>query len=201
MLRVSFKSYLKTASALTAFALITLSTGKAFAVHTLNKEKSALNFISIKNEHIAESHTFDQYSGSLSKDGKLSITIDLSSVNTLIPIRNERMQKMLFDVANYKEATFTAMVSKDLLKLKAGQARTASVAGEITIKGATVPVNFDIAVVGLEKGGLRASTVKPTLLSTSSFGLDGGIDALKTVAMLNSISKTVPLTFDVVFEQ
>jgi hypothetical protein len=32
----------------------------------LNKEESQVNFISVKNEHIAESHSFDDFSGTLS---------------------------------------------------------------------------------------------------------------------------------------
>lgn len=181
-------------------SLLALST-QSFAKHTLNQEKSALNFISIKNEHIAESHTFDRYSGTLSKDGQLNITIDLSSVNTIIPIRNERMQKMLFDVTNFSQATLSATIAQDLISLAPGATTTSSITGVITIKEKSVPVTFDVSVVGLKDGGLRASTIKPAVLSTSSFGLDDGIAALQAVAMLNSISKTVPLTFDVVFEK
>lgn len=190
----------KTSASLLCLSLLAFST-QGLANHTLNQEKSALNFISIKNEHIAESHTFDRYSGSLSKDGQLNITIDLTSVNTIIPIRNERMQKMLFDVANFSQATLNASVSKDLLTLAPGETTTSSITAVISIKGKAVPVTFEVAIVGLKDGGLRASTIKPTVLSTSSFGLDEGVAALQAVAMLNSISKTVPLTFDVVFEK
>lgn len=197
---LSMSLFKKTSASLLCLSLLAFST-QGLANHTLNQEKSALNFISIKNEHIAESHTFDRYSGSLSKDGQLNITIDLTSVNTIIPIRNERMQKMLFDVANFSQATLNASVSKDLLTLAPGETTTSSITAVVTIKGKAVPVTFEVAIVGLKDGGLRASTIKPAVLSTSSFGLDEGVAALQAVAMLNSISKTVPLTFDVVFEQ
>ncbi|MDT0595191.1 YceI family protein [Glaciecola petra] len=193
-------SFKKASAYLLCLSLLALST-QGLATHTLNQEKSALNFISIKNEHIAESHTFDRYSGTLSADGQLSISIDLSSVNTIIPIRNERMQKMLFDVANFSKATLSAKIDKEFLSLSQGETATGSVAGTLIIKDQAVPVSFEVSVVGLTNGGLRASTIKPTLLNTSSLGLDEGVAALQAIAKLNSISKTVPLSFDVVFEK
>jgi polyisoprenoid-binding protein YceI len=166
----------------------------------LDKSQSQVNFISIKNEHFAETHSFDKFGGTLNADGKLSISIDLSSVNTLIPIRNERMQKMLFDVANFSTATFTASVDTSLLKLVAGQQKQVSIDGTLNISGTAVPTTFHVLIVGLGDGKLSATTTKPTVLSASSFNLDAGISALQEIAMLQSISKTVPLSFSVVFE-
>ncbi len=172
----------------------------SFADLNLNKDKSQLNFISIKNEHVAESHTFDSFSGSLSDEGALTIAIDIDSVNTIIPIRNERMRKMLFDAANYQQAVFNANIDKQLLKLAEGTSQTVSVNGSLKIKDVSAPVTFDVAITALENGQFRATTVKPTLINASSFQLDAGIAALKEIAMLNSISTTVPLTFSVIFE-
>jgi polyisoprenoid-binding protein YceI len=110
------------------------------------------------------------------------------------------MQKMLFDVANFSKATFKAQVDSKLLGLKAGEQVNTSINGELTISGKTVPTSFDVQLTGLGNGAISASTNKPTVLSTTSFGLDDGVTALQEIAMLNSISKTVPLTFSVVFK-
>lgn len=183
-----------------ALTLGLVFSASALADLRLDSANGQVNFISVKNEHIAETHSFDEFTGALSTSGALSIEISLSSVNTLIPIRNERMQKMLFDVANFSKATFNAQVDPKLLSLKAGEQVNTSIDGELTISGKSVPTSFDVQLTGLGNGAISASTNKPTVLSTSSFGLDGGVTALQEIAMLNSISKTVPLTFSVVFK-
>lgn len=174
--------------------------GITFADLKLDPSQSQVNFMSIKNEHISEIHSFDQFTGSLSDEGELSIRIDLTSVNTLIPIRNERMQKMLFNITDFASASFSASVDKSLIKLSAGQHKQVSIAGNLLIKGTSVPTTFKVLIVGLGDGKLSATTTQPTSISASSFKLDAGITALQEIAMLQSISKTVPLTFSVVFE-
>jgi len=82
-----------------ALILSLCASSKVFAHYDLVASDSSVNFLSTKNVNITESHSFDRLSGNLSSTGELSIEIDLTSVNTIIPIRNERMQKMLFNVS------------------------------------------------------------------------------------------------------
>jgi len=180
---------------------IALSSFSSVAALTLDKSKSTVNFVSTKNQHISELHTFDNYSGQLDDQGKLTITIDIMSVNTLIPIRNERMQQMLFNVSEYSSATFTAQVDPALTKLQAGELKRTSIVGEMTIAGNTAPVSFEVALIGLQNGSINATTVKPTIISTTAFKLDDGVAALQQVAMLQGISKAVPLSFSATFSQ
>lgn len=172
----------------------------ASAELSLNKDDSQVNFISTKNEDIAESHSFDEFSGTLSNEGKLKIDINLMSVNTIIPIRNERMQKMLFDVTNFAIATYVADIDKSLTTMALGMTKDVVVDGQLTIKGKTVQVKFLVNITSLENGRIKATTIKPTIINASQFELDSGIDALREIAMLKSISKSVPLTFSVTFQ-
>ncbi|MFT6085556.1 MAG: polyisoprenoid-binding protein YceI [Glaciecola sp.] len=180
---------------------ISLSSFSSVAALTLDKSQSSVNFVSTKNQHISEQHTFDNYSGQLDDQGKLTITIDIMSVNTLIPIRNERMQKMFFNMSEYSVATFTAQIDSALTKLQAGELKRTTITGEMTIAGNTAPVSFDVALIGLKNGSINATTVKPTIISTTAFNLDDGVSALQQVAMLQSISKAVPLSFSATFSQ
>ena len=167
---------------------------------SLQKDTSQVNFISIKNEHIAETHSFDHFTGSLDHDGQLSIEIDLTSVNTLIPIRNERMQSMLFKVSDFATATFSATLDKSILSMKSGAQQRASISGDLNIHGKSVATTFDVNITKLADGSMQATTVKPTVLNAASFHLVGGLKALQEVAMLNSISNSVPLSFTVTFK-
>lgn len=183
-----------------AASLLSLSSFACLAEMTLNKDLSSITFASTKNEHVSEQHTFDSYSGTLDDNGKLVITIDIRSLNTIIPIRNERMLKMLFNATDYATASFAADIAPELMKLEAGQLKHATVAGEMMIAGNTAPVSFDLVITGLQNGGVNASTTKPTIINTSTFNLDAGVAALQEVAMLKSISKTVPLSFSATFQ-
>jgi len=191
---------MKIFSQVCGITLSLLFSATAFADLMLDPTQGQVNFISIKNEHNAETHSFEEFSGSLTSNGNLEIKIALSSVNTLIPIRNQRMQKMLFDVANFSDATFTANIDNNLLSLKAGEQVNTNISGKLSISGKSVATTFDVQLIGLGNRAISATTNKPTLLSTTEFELDDGVAALKEIAKLNSISKTVPLTFSVVFK-
>lgn len=173
----------------------------AQASHSLNADASSLHFMSTKNEHITEQHTFKTIAGDIDNHGALSIDIDLSSVETIIPIRNERMRKMLFDVAQFPDAKFTAQLDKSLLSLKPGEEKVVQVAGTLSLKDKAQNVSTELSIVGLQGGAIKANTIKPILLNTQSLGVQDGIDALQAIAHLKSISKTVPVTFSVLFEQ
>jgi polyisoprenoid-binding protein YceI len=180
---------------------LSVSSFNTLAQLTLDKAQSTVNFISTKNEHVSETHTFDNFSGGLSEQGKLTITIDIASVETLVPIRNERMQKMLFNMSDYSSATFTAQVDPALTKLEAGEMKRVTVAGEMMIAGNKAPISFEVMLTGLKDGSINATTATPTILSASEFNLDEGVAALQKVANLKSISKSVPLSFSATFSR
>lgn len=181
------------------FVATMFTASSAFAEFSLDAENSSVNFLSTKNVNVTESHTFDRFSGTVSESGALSLAVDLTSVNTIIPIRNERMQSMLFNVSEFARATFEANVDTSLLNLAPGESAMASIGGNLTISGITKPVSFHVRVTGLKDGQFSATTTKPTVINASDFDLLGGIEALTEVAMLQNISTTVPFSFSVVF--
>ena len=65
----------------------------------LDSENSHLSFVSIKNGVVAEVHRFDTLRGGVNDNGTAALKIGLASVETNIPIRNDRIKSMLFDVA------------------------------------------------------------------------------------------------------
>ena len=50
-------------------------------------------------------------------------------------------------------------------------------------------------------GGLVASTIKPIVVTAEDFGLQSGVEALREVAGLPSISRAVPVSFTIQFNQ
>lgn len=184
-----------------AFALSALSVN-AWAGWMLNSEASSVHFISVKKEHIAEVHHFTSLSGQINQ-GTLTLNIDLSSVETNIGIRNERMQKMLFDVANFSNATLTADLSGLMQNFKAEKAGVWNVTQPATLSlhGKTKTLDVSLLITYDGTGSLTASVTKPIILQAADFALEDGVMALQKIAGLPGITKAVPVNANLVFTQ
>ena len=68
----------------------------------LDQSNSSIEFISIKNNQIPENHNFQKISGNITSEGLVNVIIDLDSVDTKIPIRNERMRNLFFEYIHRK---------------------------------------------------------------------------------------------------
>lgn len=186
--------------AITALVLAATSISSAYANWTLDNSESALHFLTTKNGQVTEVHRFDTLTGSLSTEGKLEISVSLASVNTAIDIRNTRMQEMLFEVANFATARFSTTLPQSVITMTAGESMMTTVKGIIDLHGKSVPTDFSLQISKLNDGSFIATTVSPTLLSAAAFNLEGGVEALQTIAGLKSITATVPVTFSVTFK-
>ncbi|QIL89397.1 YceI family protein [Microbulbifer harenosus] len=191
---MSFKSF--------ALASLLALPASAFADWQLAGDDSSVNFVSVKKANIAEMHHFKSLSGNISDAGKAQLVIDLASVETNIPIRNERMQQMLFETAKFAKATISADVDAAKLKaLKPGQ--TASISADITVDvhGQQQSEKATLQVTGLEGGKLLVTTGSPIVINAGNYKLLEGIEKLRQVAGLDSISPIVPVTAKLVFAQ
>lgn len=178
-----------------------LFTSLASAHWSLNNDASTLSFVTIKAEHVAEVHTFDVLSGEIEDDGSVEITIELASVNTLIPIRNERMQAMLFETNLFPEATITADIDLDqVIAMSPGSSEAIQLNFSLSMRETSRSYTAEVLVTRLEDG-LLASTLKPVIVTAEEFDLVTGVEALREVAGLPSISRAVPVSFTVLFDQ
>ena len=183
------------------FVTVFFLASSASAHWELDNNSSTLSFVTVKADHVGEVHTFDQLSGDINDDGSVQITIELASVNTLIDIRNERMQNMLFETNLFPQATILGEIDLDALAaMDAGVSQAISVDFDLAIHGESSSYTVDVLVTRTESGVL-ASTVKPIIVMADTHGLVSGVEALREVAGLPSISRAVPVSFNVVFEQ
>jgi len=159
-------------------------------------DSSRIGFVSIKNNSIGENNAFERVSGSISASGQVSVSVDLSSVETGIGIRNERLQKMLFEVASFPTATINAALSdSQIAALEPGGAQTESVGVSISLHGKTVNKTA-ILSVSASGGDVRVTTTQPIVITAQEFGLEAGVAALQQIAGLNAISRSIPVTVD-----
>ena len=161
---------------------------------------STLSFVTVKVEHVAEVHTFDRLSGSISPSGAVNIEIELASVNTLVPIRNERMQSMLFETNLFPTAAITGAVDiAAFAAMNAGSSEKVALTFDLSLRAQSQTYTTDVMVTRLSSG-LMVSTIKPIIVMAESFDLLTGVQALREVAGLPSISRAVPVTFQLMLE-
>lgn len=159
-------------------------------------DSSRIGFVSIKNNRIGENNAFEHVSGSISESGQVAVSVDLSSVETGIGIRNERLQKMLFEVASFPTASIDAALSdSQIAALRAGGARAESVSVNIRLHGKTVSKTANVSVSS-SGGDVRVTTTQPIVITAQEFGLESGVAALQQIAGLNAISRSIPVTVD-----
>ena len=160
------------------------------------QDTSRIGFVSIKNNSIGENNAFQRVSGSISEAGMVAVAIDLTSVETGVGIRNERLQTMLFDVASFPSATVkTTLTPAQVMALRGGGTVTESVALDVSLYGTTVSKTAELLVSVLDDD-VRVTSTQPIMITAQDFGLESGVAALQKIAGLSAISRSIPITVD-----
>lgn len=155
---------------------------------------SKVGYVSIKNNAIAEHNYFSGVTGSLNKKGQLKVSIDLSTVETQVDIRNQRMRDLFFEVTQYPEAVVTAQLDmQELAQVESGAPLEIVKPFTLSLHGveSTAEAHLRIISVG---GRAWVSTVQPILISAADFGLEGGVAALRKIAGLEAVAAVVPVS-------
>jgi len=162
---------------------------------------SRVSYVSIKNNAIAEHNTFSGVTGSINKKGELRVSIDLSTVETQVEIRNERMRDLFFEVAQYPVATVTAQLyAEELAQLDSGAPLQLIKPFKLSLHGVEAEVEAHIRVLAV---GDKAwvSTLQPILISAADFGLGEGVNTLRKLAGLDAIASVIPVSVDLRFRK
>ena len=160
----------------------------------LNSGSSSIAIVTTKNSSISETSEFTSFSGNIDEKGNLHITIDLSSLETNIPIRNQRIQKHLFQTDLFPTADIhTSLKPSDL------EIGVHSISFDVDLHGVSGIVEGQFMV--FEQQGNKIITLyKPLIIHANMFGLENGITTLKNLANLQTIDLTVPLNIVLTFE-
>ncbi len=168
---------------------------------TLNNEASVLTFVSVKATHVAEIHRFADVRGSVDDEGNVDLSVQLASVQTAIDIRDEAMREKLFETDVYPSAELTARV--DLEKIDAlgmGESLVQPVEASLSLHGQRSGLTVLLRITRLDLDRLMVVSEQPVVVNARDFGLVPGVEALRKIVGLSSISLAVPVTFVLVFE-
>lgn len=183
-------------------ALLAIAALPAHAQWTLDGEDSAVSFVSTKAINVAEVHRFGTLSGGVNDEGQVNVSISLASVDTGIELRDDRMRGMLFDTDNYSAATVSAKVDTAAIgAMSPGESSDMVIEGNLDLHGESRPLTMDVVVTRSGDNRLLVVSKKPIVVNAPEFNLGEGVEALRAIAGLPSISLAVPVSFVLAFEK
>lgn len=161
----------------------------------LNQEYSSISIVTTKNDTVSEVSEFKLFNGSIDQDGNIMITIDLASLETNNTIRNQRIQKNLFQTSIYPTADIHTQLKPEHLNIGVHE-----ITFDVDLHGVSAIMTADFMV--FEQYGNKIITLhKPLIVQADHFSLNNGIVTLKNLAKLISIDFTVPVHVILSFEQ
>ncbi|MGH1441196.1 MAG: c-type cytochrome [Cellvibrionaceae bacterium] len=187
-----------------AYTVLALNFSSAHAENSpawvLIGEQSKVAYGSIKKNAVGEVNHFKKVSGKIDKTGNVSIAIDLSSVETYIGIRNERMVKYVFGEDNLT-ATLTAAIDLPKIhQLDIGDTMLMDVNGTLQYSDKSVEIETVMFIAKLSKHRFVATTDEMIMLKTEALGINSRVDKLMELAKLNSITRVAPVSLRLLFD-
>jgi polyisoprenoid-binding protein YceI len=171
------------------------------ATWNLDSSASYLNFVTTKNTHNVEVHNFTRISGAISAAGVATLAIDLSSVNTNIALRDERMRDLLFQIASFPTATVTLNLPSGLLaNLAIGDTSEIQITANLDLHGVTSPVATKVSVQRLSATRILVQNLSPVVVNAPDYALIAGVEALRAAVGIASISTAVPVDFTLIYD-
>ena len=146
--------------------------------------------------------TFLGLSGKVDETGQAVVTIPLEQVETKFDIRNERMREMFFETANFPTATIRTSVDLEkFTNLEIGERAKTEISGALSLHGVEADIVTQAFVTRIGENRVEVASVEPIIISVADFNLDVGLEALREVAGLPSITGASPVTFSFVFDR
>ena len=190
---------MKNAGWIALASMLTLAAPIAQAEWTLQKG-SELNFLTTKNTHLTEVHTFRTLVGSLQDNGSATLTIDLTSIDSAIPVRDQRMRDVLFETARFATADISTQLDPVLMQqVQKGESVRTPLTGNLSLHGSESPLEALVQITPASNGTILVSTIAPVMVQSDDFALAEGIRKLRDIAGLKAISEVVPVNFTLIF--
>ncbi len=161
---------------------------------------SSLTFTTTKNTHLVEINRFTRLDGYVKSSGEAKLQIDLASIDSNIAIRDERMKELLFNVAQFSRAELTTRIPESVLtEAQDGNIVLHELTGDLWLNGSRQPITVPVIIVPAVSGAFVISNTQPVLIQSDAFALTQGIQALRHIAALDSITEVVPVHFTLTF--
>ncbi|AVJ21617.1 MULTISPECIES: YceI family protein [Pseudomonas] len=182
------------------FTLLTCAAVPAHADWYLDNESSRLSFVTTKNTEIAEVQRFLVLHGKVDAKGAARLEVELDSINSGIPLRDERMRKELFEIKTFPEAQISAQINlQPINDLASGAQLELRLPLSVTLHGKTQTYSAELLATRLDERRFQVVTLEPVVLHAEDFDLAPGVATLRKAAGLKSISLSVPVGAVLIF--
>ena len=192
-----FKTILSAAGALLLTLGVSLS---AQASWYLDGESSRLSFITTQNANVANKHRFLVLHGKVDRKGHAQLRIEMDSVNSAVPLRDERMRDQLFDFKHFPEAQITAQINlQPINELAPGAQVELRLPVTVSLRGKQHTYEAELLATRLDEQRFQVVTLEPLMLQAEDFGLQPELETLRKSAGLSAISFSVPVNAVLIF--
>ena len=191
------KALLSSACALLLTLGVSLS---AQANWYLDGESSRLSFITTQNANIADVHRFLVLHGKVDRKGLAQLRIEMDSVNSSVPVRDERMRDVLFDFKHFPEAQISAQIDlQPINDLASGAQLELRLPVTVSLRGKQHTYQAELLATRLDERRFQVVTLEPLMLQAEDFGLQPELETLRKLAGLSAISFSVPVNAVLIF--
>ena len=191
------KALLSSACALLLTLGVSLS---AQANWYLDGESSRLSFITTQNANIADVHRFLVLHGKVDRKGLAQLRIEMDSVNSAVPLRDERMRDVLFDFKHFPEAQISAQIDlQPINDLASGAQLELRLPVTVSLRGKQHTYEAELLATRLDERRFQVVTLEPLMLQAEDFGLQPELETLRKLAGLSTISFSVPVGAVLIF--
>lgn len=183
-----------------AFVLLAGAAASAQANWYLDGESSRLSFVSTKDANISEVQRFLVLHGKVSPKGLAEVEVELESVNSGIPLRDERMRKELFEIQTFPDAVISAQLDlRPINDLAPGAQLELRLPVTVSLHGKTHAYDAELLATRLDDRRFQVVTLEPLIINAADFDLAPGLDNLRKLAGLSAISLSVPVGAVLIF--
>jgi len=189
-------------AALRSLAVLMLS-GTGLSAHAdwyLDGESSRLSFVSTKNANVSEVQRFLVLHGKVDPQGLAQVEVELESINSGIPLRDERMRKELFQIDRFAEALITTRIDlRPINDLAPGAQLELRLPLTVDLHGKQHQYPAELLATRLDDRRFQVVTLEPLVINAEDFDLAPGLEALRKMAGLSAISLSVPVSAVLIF--
>jgi len=166
----------------------------------LDGESSRLSFVSTKNANLSEVQRFLVLHGKVEPSGLAQVEVELDSINSGVPLRDERMRKDLFEIEKFPEALITTQIDlRPINDLASGAQLELRLPLTVDLHGRQHTYNAQLLATRLDDRRFQVVTLEPLVINAEDFDLAPGVEALRKVVGLSAISLSVPVGAVLIF--
>jgi hypothetical protein len=166
----------------------------------LDGESSRLSFVSTKNANVSEVQRFLVLHGKVDPEGLAQVEVELESINSGIPLRDERMRKELFQIDRFPDAMITTKIDlRPINDLAPGAQLELRLPLMVDLHGKQHEYQAELLATRLDDRRFQVVTLEPLVINAEDFDLAPGLEALRKLAGLSAISLSVPVGAVLIF--